>query len=164
MRTGGGSDHASFFARKIPVLFFCVGGNPDYHTPSDTLDKIDFGNLVKTARLAYLVAARLSASGVRSAFVEPKREGRSGGRGVRLGIFPDEWYDGKGARIESVSRGTPAHRAGLERGDIILEFEDRWVESIGELRPMLNMTERGSSVRIVYLRDGKIHTVAVRFD
>lgn len=37
----GGSDHASFNAKKIPVLFFHTGGHDDYHKPTDDADKID---------------------------------------------------------------------------------------------------------------------------
>jgi ribose 5-phosphate isomerase len=35
------SDHTSFVAKKIPVLFFFSGLHSDYHKPSDTWDKID---------------------------------------------------------------------------------------------------------------------------
>lgn len=38
---GGGSDHASFNAKKIPVLFFHTGGHDDYHKPTDDPEKID---------------------------------------------------------------------------------------------------------------------------
>ncbi|MFC6099940.1 M20/M25/M40 family metallo-hydrolase [Olivibacter domesticus] len=37
----GGSDHGSFYAKGIPVLFFHTGDHPDYHKPSDTSEKID---------------------------------------------------------------------------------------------------------------------------
>ncbi len=37
----GGSDHASFYSKNIPVLFFHTGGHDDYHKPSDDFDKID---------------------------------------------------------------------------------------------------------------------------
>lgn len=37
----GGSDHASFYARQIPVLFFHTGGHDDYHMPTDDADKVD---------------------------------------------------------------------------------------------------------------------------
>ena len=37
----GGSDHGSFYAKKIPVLFFHTGGHDDYHKPTDDADKID---------------------------------------------------------------------------------------------------------------------------
>lgn len=37
----GGSDHASFYAKQIPVLFFHTGGHADYHMPTDDADKVD---------------------------------------------------------------------------------------------------------------------------
>ncbi|RAV30914.1 M20/M25/M40 family metallo-hydrolase [Sinomicrobium soli] len=37
----GGSDHGSFYAKNIPVLFFHTGGHPDYHMPSDDPEKIE---------------------------------------------------------------------------------------------------------------------------
>jgi len=38
----GGSDHVSFFKKNIPVLGFHTGGHPQYHTPEDTVDLINF--------------------------------------------------------------------------------------------------------------------------
>lgn len=40
----GGSDHGSFYAKDIPVLFFHTGSHPDYHRPSDTSEKVDSEN------------------------------------------------------------------------------------------------------------------------
>ncbi|GAB2792239.1 hypothetical protein GCM10027275_41400 [Rhabdobacter roseus] len=37
----GGSDHGSFYAKQIPVLFFHTGGHDDYHKPTDDPDKVD---------------------------------------------------------------------------------------------------------------------------
>ncbi|WP_134089883.1 M20/M25/M40 family metallo-hydrolase [Olivibacter sp. XZL3] len=37
----GGSDHGSFYAKGIPVLFFHTGGHADYHMPTDTAEKVD---------------------------------------------------------------------------------------------------------------------------
>ncbi|HEV7380181.1 MAG TPA: M28 family peptidase, partial [Dyadobacter sp.] len=37
----GGSDHGSFYAKQIPVLFFHTGGHDDYHKPTDDSEKID---------------------------------------------------------------------------------------------------------------------------
>lgn len=37
----GGSDHGSFYAKRIPVLFFHTGGHRDYHMPTDTPEKAD---------------------------------------------------------------------------------------------------------------------------
>jgi len=52
--TGGGSDHAPFARRGIPVSFFFTGFHEDYHQPSDTVEKINFEKMAKIVRLAYL--------------------------------------------------------------------------------------------------------------
>ncbi|MCA8997492.1 MAG: M28 family peptidase [Planctomycetaceae bacterium] len=46
---GPRSDYAPFRDERIPFLFYSTGETPDYHTPRDTLDKIDFD---KTARIS----------------------------------------------------------------------------------------------------------------
>jgi len=43
----GSSDHTSFNAKKIPVLFFFSGLHTDYHKPSDTADKINAEAAIK---------------------------------------------------------------------------------------------------------------------
>ena len=50
------SDQWSFLQRGIPALFFFAGIHPDYHTPRDTADKINYAKLEKVARLVYLTA------------------------------------------------------------------------------------------------------------
>jgi len=46
------SDHASFYAQGIPVVFFSTGMHPDYHRPTDTWDKIDFDATSRVCILA----------------------------------------------------------------------------------------------------------------
>jgi Zn-dependent M28 family amino/carboxypeptidase len=43
--SGGGSDHASFARKGIPVTFFHTGQHAEYHTPDDTPDRINFKGL-----------------------------------------------------------------------------------------------------------------------
>jgi hypothetical protein len=38
-------DHIAFTSRRRPVLFFTCGINKDYHQPTDTADKLNFGKL-----------------------------------------------------------------------------------------------------------------------
>lgn len=45
------SDHYSFVQRGIPALFFFAGMHPDYHQPSDTADKADYGKMARIIRL-----------------------------------------------------------------------------------------------------------------
>lgn len=50
------SDHYNFAKEGIPSVFFFSGLHPHYHTPEDTVDKIDFPILTRRAKLAFHVA------------------------------------------------------------------------------------------------------------
>ena len=50
------SDHYNFARNHIPIAFLFDGFTPDYHQPSDTVDKIDFLKLANSAKLYYLTA------------------------------------------------------------------------------------------------------------
>ncbi len=52
------SDHYNFAEKGIPIIFLFSGFHPDYHRPTDTVDKINFKKIANTARLMYLVAWR----------------------------------------------------------------------------------------------------------
>ena len=54
------SDHYNFASRGIPIAFLFDGFTPDYHQPSDTVDKIDFLKLTNSAKLYYLTAYAIS--------------------------------------------------------------------------------------------------------
>ena len=47
------SDHWSFLSARIPALFIFGGLHPDYHTPNDTAEKINYEKLEKVVRLVY---------------------------------------------------------------------------------------------------------------
>lgn len=64
--------------------------------------------------------------------------------------------DGGGAFIEAVSvAGTPADKAGLVGGDVIIEMNGRRVEDADDLRRALAETPVGLPVELTYLRDGR---------
>lgn len=50
------SDHYKFAERGVPVAFLFAGFHPDYHQPTDTIEKINFDKIVKSARFAYLTS------------------------------------------------------------------------------------------------------------
>jgi len=49
----GGSDHASFEKKKIPILFFNTGVHVDYHEPTDHTEKICLEELTVITKIAY---------------------------------------------------------------------------------------------------------------
>ena len=54
------SDHYNFARKGIPIAFLFDGFHPDYHQPTDTIDKIDFPKLANAARLYYLTAMTIA--------------------------------------------------------------------------------------------------------
>lgn len=52
------SDHYNFAKHGIPIAFLFDGFHPDYHEPTDTVDKIDWAKLTNSAKLYYIVAMR----------------------------------------------------------------------------------------------------------
>jgi hypothetical protein len=59
------SDHANFAKKGIPIAFFFTGFHHDYHQPSDTPDKIDFGKLLRVATYVYDIAFELGSQSSR---------------------------------------------------------------------------------------------------
>ncbi len=61
----------------------------------------------------------------------------------------------QGALVAEVQDGSPAEKAGLKRGDVILENNGRRVESVAALRNSISLTKPGETVTLTVLRDGK---------
>jgi len=47
------SDHYNFARHGIPSIFYFNGKHPDYHRPTDTMDKIDFDAMTLRTRLVF---------------------------------------------------------------------------------------------------------------
>lgn len=56
----GGSDHAPFALRNIPWTFFFSAMTEDYHTPGDSVDKVELARVERLARLAFLTSVELA--------------------------------------------------------------------------------------------------------
>lgn len=57
----GGSDHVSFYKMKVPVIGLHTGGHPQYHTPEDTVDLINFAG--ERLVCEYIYRAIIAVSG-----------------------------------------------------------------------------------------------------
>jgi serine protease Do len=69
--------------------------------------------------------------------------------------------DEKGVLLGDVIDGSPADKAGLQRGDVIIEFEGKKVEEPNQLRNMVANTPLGKEVRITVIRENKPETKKV---
>lgn len=68
------SDHASFYKKNLPVLFFFTGTHADYHRPGDHADKINYDGLVTIGTLVHGVA-RAVADGLPVPYKAPPAGG-----------------------------------------------------------------------------------------
>ena len=67
----------------------------------------------------------------------------------------------KGALVSQVFKDTPAERAGIKQGDIILEFDGKKIEDFGDLPRVAASTPPGKTVKVEVFRDGKVLTFDV---
>lgn len=63
--------------------------------------------------------------------------------------------DEKGALIVDVVEGSPADKAGLQRGDVIVEFDGKKIDNPSQLKNLVAMTKPGQTVTLEIIRDGK---------
>lgn len=88
--------------------------------------------------------------------------------GVMIGELTKELADyfkldsTKGALVNEVVEGSPAQKAGLTAGDIILKMNGRDVESVGQLRNSIAAIAPGTNVTLLVYHDGKQKTVTVK--
>jgi hypothetical protein len=153
---GGGSDHASFFACKIPALFIISSSSSEYHTPRDTPDKINIPVMTRVAKLTYLIANSVANLPERPKvdFAElSKKFERPRGRRPYLGVSLNETE--KGVEIEKVAENSPAQEAGLKPQDIILKVKGKEVKSLGEVHEILRATKIGEEIEVEVLRSGE---------
>lgn len=161
----GPSDHASFYLQNIPVFFISTGAHSDYHTPVDDADKINFDGTKKVAEYAALVIEDVSNRNQLLTFQEagPKFQRSRGGRlKVTFGVMPDfAGAEKRGLRIDAVTPGKPADKAGMKKGDIITAIEGKKVGGIHEYMSRLQSLSVGQRVSVDIIRDEKVSVLIV---
>ncbi|MFQ5787367.1 MAG: DegQ family serine endoprotease [Thermodesulfobacteriota bacterium] len=70
--------------------------------------------------------------------------------------------DPQGALVADVTPGGPADKAGLKRGDVIVEFDGNEIEDMPDLPKSVAVNKPGTVSRIKYIRDGKQRTVNLK--
>ncbi len=165
----GPSDHTSFYARGVPVVSLFTGAHGDYHRPSDTADKVDAGGLVLVAKLAARVAREVAERDGRLAVVRaaapPARESGDRGYGAYLGAIPDfaERKD-PGVLLTGVRPGSPAERAGLTGGDVLVQLGATRLLGLQDLAFALRAHRPGDEVEVEWERGGESKVGRVRLE
>jgi hypothetical protein len=166
------SDHTSFVAQKIPVLFFFSGLHADYHKPSDTWEKIDPESAARLLNVVAITTVDLASATDRPTFIavvesNPHAGGvpsGGGGYGPYFGSIPDFGQTENGVKFSDVKPGSPAAKAGLKAGDVLIQFGDKPIKNLYDFTDALRRCKVGDVVHVTVLRDGKEWKIDVKLE
>jgi Peptidase family M28/PDZ domain/PA domain len=166
------SDHTSFVAKKIPVLFFFSGLHSDYHKPSDTWDKINAPSAARLLDFIDDVALKIDSEPQRTAFVTVVEDqagdhtsgGGGGGYGPYFGSIPDFGQEENGVKFSDVRPGSPADKAGFKAGDILVQFGSMPIKNLYDFTDALRRSKVGDVVDVKVMRDGKPVSASVKLE
>ncbi len=163
----GPSDHSSFYAAKIPVLFVFTGSHKDYHRPSDDVEKLNVPGMRRIGAMVAQIASELAGTPDRPHYQEVKGgEPALGGGGDRpyFGSIPDFSQDDPGYAVSGVTKGGPAERAGLKAGDIIIRLGESKIGNLEDFDSALRKYKAGDKVKVVVKRGKEELTLEVTLD
>lgn len=160
----GPSDHASFYRKDIPVLFFFTGSHPDYHKASDDWEKINYKGINEIVQLVYKIVETSDAKGkIEFTKTREQQMGRSTRFTVSLGVIPDYGYTGTGMRIDGASAGKLAEKIGLKAGDVLLQLGDYKFVDVNSYMQSLSKFKKGDKTRLIYKRGTEEISVEIEF-
>jgi aminopeptidase N len=153
--------------------------HPDYHRPGDTADKIDGPGLVKIATfvkegIVYLgereqpltntiAPTKGAAPGAAATAGAPTGAPAAAGQGRRVsfGTMPDFAFAGPGVKVAGVTPGSPAEKAGVKEGDVLLRLDGKEVANLQGFSDILRGLTPGQAVKVVLSRGGQEQTLDV---
>jgi len=152
------TDVSSFNDASVPSLSFTTGAHVDYHKPSDTADKIDYEDLDRVVDFATAIARQLLDLDTPPLFTRVEQSSQTASRtGLRVftGTVPDYTAEVKGLLLGGVIAGGPAEKAGLQKGDVIVEIAGQSITNIYDYTYALELLKIDQPVKVVYTRAGK---------
>lgn len=158
----GPSDHASFYAWGVPVLFTFTRTHEQYHTPEDVIATINTEGATRIADLVSRLSFGLATRSERFTYVGMGKTDSNdtaspgptrGGTRVRFGIAPGD-YSGseKGVLVGSVFPDTPAAKGGLQKDDLMTHWNGKELADVESWMPMLSDAKPGDQVIITFKR------------
>ncbi len=153
------SDQVAFVEAGVPAVQLFAGASPDYHQPGDDVDKIDVAGLSRVAAIAREAVVYLAerpepmsfAGAGKSAAPAPARAGE---RRVSTGITPDFAFAGAGMRVADIGAGSPASKAGLKPGDVIVAIDASAIDGLRAYSDALKQYSPGATIAVRYQRGG----------
>ncbi|MGE3999086.1 MAG: M20/M25/M40 family metallo-hydrolase [Planctomycetaceae bacterium] len=154
----GPSDHDSFYRKEIPVLHFFTGTHNDYHRPTDDWEKLNIEGMSRVVDLLedLVITTALTEERPEYVLVEGRADiqSRSGSRPY-FGSIPDFSGEEKGYALQGVSPGSPADKAGLQGGDLIVKLGKYNITGLDDFDLALREFSAGEEVLVTVRRAGE---------
>lgn len=149
------TDSTPFYLRGVPTLSAFTGTHDEYHSPRDTPDTLDYAAAAAVARLMGRLAADLAR---RDTLIDHVRQSapaqgpsRAGAR-VSLGTIPAYGAAGPGLVLDGVAKGGAAERAGLTKGDRIVELAGKKIDNVYDYMHVIGTLKPGVAAKVVVVR------------
>lgn len=161
-----GSDQASFYNKDIPVLFLNTGLHEDYHTPNDDVEYINFDGMQLVANLSVrlidsILNPKTTLTFIKSSHSTSERSYKTSLK-VKMGIMPDvAGVVQNGLGVDGVKAGGPASKAGIQKGDVIVEIDGKTVTNIYDYMKRLGELEPERTIVVRIQRNGKTIPISV---
>ena len=152
------TDTTPFYPKNVPVIAFFTGSHEEYHRPADKPDTLNYEGLERIAKFARGLVSDLAAGPERPAYAKVEKRDSGGGREqlrAYLGTIPDYAQEVAGVKLSGTRGGSPAEKAGLKGGDIIVEFAGQKIANIYDYTYAIEAVKIGQPVKVIVLRDGK---------
>jgi S1-C subfamily serine protease len=139
------------------VLFFWTGTHEDYHKPSDTADKINYGDEARIVGMVAQVIWELDSREKRPTYAVAKSDstGRAATFRVSLGTIPNYADTNDGLLLDGVREDSPASKAGLKAGDKIVKLAGRDVKNVYDYTYALGEMKAGQEYEVEIMRAGE---------
>jgi S1-C subfamily serine protease len=147
------------------VLHLFTDTHNDYHRPTDTADKINVPGMRKVASLGAEIVANIATADKAPAYkaVTQTFAARGGDRPY-FGSIPDFSQEAPGYGITGVAPGSPAERAGVKGGDLIVQLGDVKVTNLDDFDRALRKYKGGEKVTVIVKREKEQVTLTVTLD
>ena len=154
------TDSTTFYLAEIPSITFTTGSHEEYHSPRDTYNTVNFKGLLRVVEVVQAYIDRIAT--LKSTVVQYEKVAGNPGKRmegrtfrVYLGTIPDYSQEGvKGVKFSGVAKDSPAEKAGIKSGDIIVEFDGTKIENMYDYVFALQSAKPDVEVKVIVMNNG----------
>ncbi len=154
------TDTHEFYPSGVPILAFFTDVHDDYNRPTDDADTLNYAGMEHVAHFARHVINNLADRPSRLRYTSVKRTAPKGGattgKRIYTGTIPDfAAGDVGGMKISGVQGGSPAEKAGMLGGDVIIKFAGHDIGGLEDYAVILRALKPDKPVEVVVRRNGQ---------